>query len=500
MPVTDDPTSVRSRPPASAGFGRAAAWTVLGTIIPGLGLWRAGRRVAGGIALTIFVLLAAGGVALAAGGRQLLVSAATDPFVLTAAAIGLAVLALLWAAVITGTYLALRPRPASPGRRVAGAALVGVLSFAVAAPLAVGAGMAWSTADFVRTVFTEEEPEPGAPTVNAADPWADRDRLTLLVIGGDYDSSRDARMSIRADSAIVASIDTRTGVTTLISLPRNTMRMPFPKASPLHRYYPNGFGPATVADDHEFYLDAMYRNVPASVPAKLFAGVKNPGAEVMKASVGEALGLPIDYYVQIDMNGFKQFVNAIGGLTVNINYPVPVGGDTDRRIPPRRYLPVGPNQHLGGGDALWYARGRYGLKDYDRMARQRCVIHAVAQQATPANLVLNFQQVLASGKDSIRTDVPRTLLAPMAELAVRIQGTKLRSLAFEHGVDGWSYLNPDFARARKRVQQTLRAAGKANHGGTTSSASPTRVDSELDARELGKNPDLDVACAYHPAK
>ena len=496
--VDDDPTPA-DRPPAT-GFGHAAAWTTLGTVVPGVGLWRAGRRIPGSIALAVFALLVAGGVTLATFGRHLLIGAATDPSVLTAAAIGLVVLALLWAAVVAATCLALRPRPSGVVQRVAGAALVGVLSFAVAAPLAVGAGMAWSTAEFVRTVFTEEEPDPAAPTVDAANPWAGRDRLNLLVIGGDYDSSRDARLSIRADSTIVASIDTRTGVTTLISLPRNTMRMPFPKASPLHRYYPHGFGPDTVVDDHEFYLDAMYRNVPATVPAKVFAGVKNPGAEAMKASVGEALGLPIDYYVQIDMNGFKQFVNAIGGLTVNINYPVPVGGDTDRKIPPKRYLPVGADQHLGGGDALWYARGRYGLKDYDRMARQRCVIHAVAQQATPANLVLNFQQVLASGKDSIRTDVPRTLIAPMAELAGRIQGTKLRSLAFEHGVDGWSFLNPDFAKARKRVQQTLRAAGKANDGGATASAAPIRAGSEAAARELGKNPDLDVACAYHPAK
>lgn len=496
--VDDDPTPADHAP--ATGFGHAALWTVLGTIVPGAGLWRAGRRIPGGIALVTFALLVAGGATLATGGRQLLIGAATDPSVLTAAATGLVVLALLWAAVVTATYLALRPRPASPAQRVAGAALVGVLSFAVAAPLAVGAGMAWSTAEFVRTVFTEEEPDPAAPTVDAADPWAGRERLNLLVIGGDYDSSRDARLSIRADTTIVASIDTRSGVTTLISLPRNTMRMPFPKTSPLHRYYPNGFGPAAVVDDDDFYLDAMYRNVPATVPAKVFAGAKNPGAEVMKASVGEALGLPIDYYVQIDMNGFKQFVNAIGGITVNINYPVPVGGDTDRKIPPKRYLPVGPEQHLGGGDALWYARGRYGLKDYDRMARQRCVIHAVAQQATPANLVLNFQQVLASGKDSIRTDVPRALIAPMAELAGRIQGTKLRSLAFETGVDGWSFLNPDFAKARKRVQQTLRAAGKANDAGASASAAPTRADSEAAARELGKNPDLDVACAYHPAR
>ena len=47
----------------------------------------------------------------------------------------------------------------------------------------------------------------------------------------------------------------------------------------------------------------------------------------MKVSVGEALGLDIDYYMQVNLKGFEQIIDALGGITVNINYKVPIGGD-----------------------------------------------------------------------------------------------------------------------------------------------------------------------------
>src|SRR5699024_1045986 len=149
------------------------------------------------------------------------------------------------------------------------------------------------------------------------------------------------------DTIIVASIDTHTGDTTLISLPRNTARMPFPEDTPLYQHYPYGFTNGNGSDP-EFMLNAMYRNIPAVLGPDILGPTDNVGADILKLSVGEAIGLHIDYYVLLDIQGFSKLINALGGITVNINERVAVGGSTDHNRPPERWLEPGPNQHLNG--------------------------------------------------------------------------------------------------------------------------------------------------------
>ena len=110
-----------------------------------------------------------------------------------------------------------------------------------------------------------DEPQP-------CDPWAKKPRLNLLLLGGD---AGKGRTGTRTDTVIVASIDTKTGNTTLVSLPRNTGRMPFPADSPLHKYYPNGFTDGD-GNNAEYFLNAMYDNVPDSVPKDLLGRDRQP--------------------------------------------------------------------------------------------------------------------------------------------------------------------------------------------------------------------------------
>ncbi len=81
--------------------------------------------------------------------------------------------------------------------------------------------------------------------------------------------------------------------------------MPFPKSSPLHRYYPNGFTNGD-GNDAEYFLNAMYDNVPSNVPKDILGPTDNLGADVLKLSVGEALGLKIDYYVLINLRASRR--------------------------------------------------------------------------------------------------------------------------------------------------------------------------------------------------
>jgi LCP family protein required for cell wall assembly len=492
-------------------FSGSLGWTVLGAIIPGLGLWRAGRRVAGGAIMAVFILLVGGAAVFYLGNRKLVESAVLAPGMLQNLAIGLVVLAVAWVAVIGFSHLALRPANPSMGQRAAGAAVVGVLGFVVAAPMAMGANLAWTTGSTIDSIVgTDDTPNSTQPTINPEDPWKNKDRLNFLILGGDSGNDRPSSEGDRTDTVIIASIDTHTGATTLFTLPRNTEHMPFPADSPLHKYYPNGFtsGSSDLYTRSQYLLNAMYRVVPTRVPHDVLGKTKDFGASVMKVSVGYALGLKIDYFVKVNMDGFKDFINAIGGITVNINYKIPIGGQTDAHIPPRGYLKPGPDQHLGGTLALWYARGRYGLDDYKRMERQRCVINAVVQQTTPDKVLTNFQAIAAAGQKTITTDVPRDLLPDLVDLGLKVKGTKLRSVVFDPQ-SGFNSPNPNWPAVRAKVQKALKETAAGIDATATATATPTATDSASPsstasptkkATSKAKSDDLESICEYHPQK
>jgi len=304
---------------------------------------------------------------------------------------------------------------------------------------------------------------------------------------------------------MMASIDTHTGVTTLFSLPRQTARIPFPKDSPLSQYYPNGFSDGVNGGNPEYFLNAMYNNVPKRIPRDLLGPkVKNVGAEVMKIGVGEALGVgKADYYVIVNMDGFKEFINALDGITLNVNYRIPIGGKTTEGVPPTGWIEPGRDKHLNGRLALWYARGRYQVKgaDYSRMERQRCVINAVVQQAKPEVVLRNFEKIAAAGSKTIQTDIPRSKLPALVDLALKVRETNLHSVVFQPGIAGWVSADPPWPKVQRRVQQALKEAAKAEEG-RTSSASPSATAKPTKSTKAnpGKSEDLSDSCAYNPQK
>ena len=496
-----EPVVAPRRARSDNGFGRTVGFTVAGTALPGLGLIAARRRVIGGIILGAFVtvLLIVG--VWAAVDLQGLLSVAVRPAVLNTLAVVLIVVALLWVGVIIATHLALRRRPTSAQRAI-GAVLVGALAFAVAAPMAVAARYSYDQASLVNSVFKSDKDTKSAtrpslenqPTVKgeAPDPWKDTPRLNILLLGGDAGPDRTGT---RTDTVILASIDTATGDTTLFGLPRNTARMPFPSDSALHKYYPNGF---TNGDGNnaEYFLNAMYDNVPKSVPKNVLGPTDNLGADALKLSVGEALGLKVDYYVLIDLQGFAQMVNALGGITVNINTYIPMGGNTDLHIPPKKYLHPGADQHLDGNEALWYARGRYGSDDFARMDRQRCVINAIIKQANPTNMLARYEQIAKASKDIIRTDIPQEVLPLMVDLSLKAKNGNVRSIVFKHGEDGFLSPDPDFALMRKRVQAALKETTASGTPSASGSASTTKTSKPKTTKT--QSVDVDKTCEYQP--
>ena len=58
----------------------------------------------------------------------------------------------------------------------------------------------------------------------------------------------------------------------------------------------------------------------------LYPGVSNPGAQATKEAIEGATGLKINYWALVDLKGFEALVNAVGGITLDVNRDIPIGG------------------------------------------------------------------------------------------------------------------------------------------------------------------------------
>lgn len=496
--------------PASLG------WPVLGTFLPGAGLLRTRWKRAGAVMLLLFGLSVAALGLLALLSPNTLIGWAVDPQVLAFAWVALIVIGVIWSASVLATHLALRPPSLTGWQRLLGAVVVGFLTLVIALPTFVGARTIYDTSALIQGVFSDTgsggtTPDPSASP--AKDAWTRTGRLNVLILGGDSGESRDVALGARTDSVILASINTETGKIHLFSLPRQTQRIPFPEGSALAQRWPDGFRGGAANDDN-YFLNAIYNNVPAMAPELMPTGVPDAGAWAVQQGVSGALGVDIDYYVMINMDGFIEFINALGGITVNINKPIPVGGSDDANRPPDRWLPPGPNQHLNGQDALWYARGRYGEEtgNYARMARQQCLIRAVVQQANPTTVLTNYESLAKAGQNIIETDVPNHQLPALLQLALHVQrqGSQVESYQFQNEVDGFSTVRPDWELVHQRVQAALNPPAPSTETPGTSAppettapaaptTSPTSVVTPTGTPSVVETPAASVdECAYHP--
>ena len=479
--------SHRRRAPRS--FGSALGLTVLGAVVPGTAFLAAGRRRLGVLTLLVFLLVVGGAAWLATAGRQIALRASVDTGWLLGGAGVVAVLALLWIVVVVSGYRMLLPAGTSRGRHVLGAVVVGALVLAVAAPAVLAGQLAATQRDLIAGVFDDDGRS--ATVDDTADPFGAKERVNVLLLGGDGGVDREG---VRTDTVIVASIDTATGDTTLFSLPRNLEDLPFPADSPLAEVYPHGFD---AGSESESLLNAVYRNGPAEYP-DILGPTDNPGADFLKLGVGEALGLAIDYYVLVNLDGFSRLVDALGGITVNVNYYVPVGGDPGTGSLPDAYIPPGPDQEMDGATALAFARGRFGLTDYDRMARQRCTIDAIIDAADPVTLLRQYQELAATTQDIVSTDIPRSALDNFVDLAFLVQEAEVRSVVFD--VSLIEPANPDYDRIRQVVQDAIdpAPAPPPSSEDTPEPATPA----EAEAAPAAEDPAADVgdACAYDPAQ
>ncbi len=488
------PAPARGRHSTSYGqnFARVVAWTLLGSLLPGSGLIAAGRRAAGGIVLGLALLLAAAVAAFGVLGNPVeLVSQMVgkpDRFLLLAG--GLIGVVLLWALVVIGTHSSLRRfAHLGLGQRLVCSLLVTFLIAMVAIPTAKAGSYAVILRDTVTGIFTSDgSGTSGNARPNAAhsDPWASLPRVNVLMIGSDAGADR---VGIRPDTLILASIDTKTGDTVLFSLPRNLQKVPFPPGTRQAVRYPQGFECSDAAGVPQCLLNAIWtfgeENWKLYYPEEKTAF--DAGLRATTEAVSQLTGLPVHQYAMLNLRGFMQFVDAIGGVTVDVHQRLPIGGSSENRVA-SDWIEPGLNQHLDGYHALWFARSRWSTNDYDRMRRQRCVIGAVMEQADPAQLAKSFPQIAAAAKNNITTGIPLADLSAWVDLTQRVQKAKVRSLPFTALVIDTE--NPDVAEMHQLVAEAINPPPAS--ASPSPSPSPTRSTT-------GSKPEPSPSESKHPS-
>ncbi|QFT90696.1 Transcriptional regulator LytR [Bacillus sp. THAF10] len=119
------------------------------------------------------------------------------------------------------------------------------------------------------------------------------------------------------------------------------------------------------------------------------------GPEMSIATVENFLDIPIDYFVQVNMESFKDIVDAVGGVTVNNQLAFSHGGHD---------FPLGEIQ-LDGDSALTYSRMRKLDSDFGRQERHREVILGVIEKGASISSVTKFDDILDVLGNNVRTNL-----------------------------------------------------------------------------------------------
>ncbi len=263
---------------------------------------------------------------------------------------------------------------------------------------------AWEVALVERLGPGEVAPLDTGPRVLAdakpkdAQPWT-----TILLLGTD---EGPGNFGARTDTIILAAVQHGTGRAAAFGVPRNLAQVPLgkkgrPSKEPLNALYAlNGSG--------------------------------DQGAAALKQAVSNLLGLRVDYYALVNLLGFADLVDALGGVEIDVKERLrdevtrPALGEpkpTIDVVPGRRY-------RFYGREALAYVRSRKDSSDYTRMARQRCFLSAMADQLDPVDVLRNFGSLARTIESNVHTDIPLNRLPTLVRLISSIEPKETLTVTF----------------------------------------------------------------------
>lgn len=242
------------------------------------------------------------------------------------------------------------------------------------------------------------------------------DPITILLLGVDDGDGR-AKGSGRSDSMMLATLNPKEKKSALISLERDS--------------YVNiaGYGSKD----------------------KLNSAYAYGGVSMSIQTVEQMLDVPVDYYVTMNMDGLKDLIDAVGGVTVDSKFAFNYGGYSFKK---------GENT-LNGSQALAFTRMRYDDPegDYGRQYRQREVVEAVMQKVVSMKSLTNYKAILNTVKDNMKTNITwndMLLLAKnYAKCAKNVKSDYLHGEGFTQNGISYQNVSDDLPRVQKIIKSYL---------------------------------------------
>jgi LCP family protein required for cell wall assembly len=232
-------------------------------------------------------------------------------------------------------------------------------------------------------------------------------RINLLLLG--IDRRGGTGWAYRTDTIMVVTLDPDTRVAGILSIPRD-LQLPIP-----------GHGQDRINT--------------ANVYGSRSGGPEG-GPALLASTIEASFGVPIDGYLMVDFGAFVEFVDALGGIEVDVpkalhdtRYPDPRPGD------PHAYKTIhfepGPQQ-MDGTRALEYARSRMSTSDFDRAKRQQLVVLAIRERALSLSAIPQWPRLAAAMADSVRTDMRVDELLAVTIMAAWADMSNLKQVVLEH--------------------------------------------------------------------
>lgn len=465
--------------------------TAASTVIPGLGLIpsrrRTGQVIVGAFVLGLVVVL---GFFVAKGVTDSVISVGVSRRALTVLIPVVFIAAVVWVWGIVATARDNLPEGSGGGRKIAMVVFTAFAASLIFAPAAQAMRYAVIQHSLIGSVFETLRPDGAVTPGDGKDPWAGTDRVNVLLIGSD---AGDGREGIRPDSIMVASVDTQTGETVLFGIPRNLQNVPFSKKNPLSEQYPDGFDCG-----NECLMEMVWGL--GEENKDLFDKDTNPGLAVTKDAASQVLGLDIDYTTVVNLEGFTQLVDAMGGVSIKVKERVCIGCEIDAGgnvVGTTGWIEPG-HRRLNGYQALWYSRSRAGSQDGDfsRMRRQRCMVGALLNQVNPTSMITRYPALAKTLEDNVRVDIPQQDLDEWADLVLKIQkGGKIKSLPLTNqNVD---VNDPDYEKVHAMVDKAIDPPKpkKKKPSTTTPTTTPEAPSSPAPSEEpADKLSDIEATC------
>jgi len=278
------------------------------------------------------------------------------------------------------------------------------------------------------------------------------ERLTVLLIGADRSPSRTTNLT---DTMIVASLDPVGKSVSMVSVPRDLIDVPLGDG--------NTFGPKINS-----LIDYANRH-PDEFP--------NGGRAALQRALGALLGIDIHYQAEINLNGFRRMVDAVGGVDVEVARTI----DDPQYNGGRGFHLEAGRHHLDGETALAYVRSRKGAgeSDFTRAIRQQQVLVALRDAVTrDGSLLWELPALMDAVGGTIRTDVPYARLPELAAIVDEIgDGDVVKALVrhpLVRSVDSryGSSLEPDLEAIRAMSAKLFPEPGETPQPWPTPSATP----------------------------